>query len=40
MRNITSAITNTISISLFNRGLAGKIFDDVKKKRSKSSYEK
>lgn len=30
MSSIRSAIENTISISLFNRGLAGKIFDDVK----------
>ena len=30
MANITSAIRDTISISLFNRGLAGKIFEDVK----------
>ena len=30
MNSIRSAIENTISISLFNRGLAGKIFDDVK----------
>lgn len=30
MINVTSAIRNTISISLFNRGLAGKIFEDVK----------
>lgn len=28
--NISSAITNTVSISLFNRGLAGKIFEEVK----------
>ena len=28
---MTNAITNTISISLFNRGLAGKVFEDVKK---------
>lgn len=28
--NIASAIKNTISISLFNRGLAGKIFEEVK----------
>lgn len=33
--NITSAITNTISISLFNRGLAGKIFDEVKRNGAK-----
>ena len=30
MANIASAIRNTISISLFNRGLAGKIFEEVK----------
>ncbi len=28
--NIISAIQNTVSISLFNRGLAGKIFQEVK----------
>lgn len=31
MNNIMGAIQNTISISLFNRGLVGKIFDEVKK---------
>ena len=30
MINISSAIRDTISISLFNRGLAGKIFEEVK----------
>ena len=30
MVNIASAIRNTIPISLFNRGLAGKIFDGAK----------
>lgn len=30
MVNIASAIRNTIPISLFNRGLAGKIFEEVK----------
>lgn len=30
MSSIRSAIENTIPISLFNRGLAGKIFDEVK----------
>ena len=30
MTNIASAIRNTVSISLFNRGLAGKIFEEVK----------
>ncbi|MDO4273182.1 MAG: type II toxin-antitoxin system Phd/YefM family antitoxin [Eubacteriales bacterium] len=29
--SIRSAIENTISISQFNRGLAGKIFDEVKR---------
>ena len=28
---VRSAIEDTISISLFNRGLAGKIFDEVKR---------
>lgn len=31
MNSIRSAIENTISISQFNRGLAGKIFDEVKR---------
>ena len=31
MSTVMSAIQNTISISMFNRGLAGKIFDEVKK---------
>ena len=35
MANITSAIRDTISLSLFNRGLAGKIFEDVKKSGAK-----
>lgn len=30
MVNMTSAIRNTVSITQFNRGLAGKIFEDVK----------
>ena len=30
MNSIRSAIENTIPISQFNRGLAGKIFDEVK----------
>lgn len=33
--NIRSAIENTIPISLFNRGLAGKIFDEVKRHGAK-----
>lgn len=35
MVNITSAITNTISISLFNKGLAGKIFEEVRQAGAK-----
>lgn len=35
MANISSAIRDTVSISLFNRGLAGKIFDDVKQSGAK-----
>lgn len=31
MDSVMSAITNTVPITQFNRGLAGKIFDDVKK---------
>ncbi|MCD8100538.1 MAG: type II toxin-antitoxin system Phd/YefM family antitoxin [Oscillospiraceae bacterium] len=31
MVNVMSAIENTISISLFNRGQAGKIFEEVKR---------
>ena len=31
MASVASAITNTVLISQFNRGLAGKIFDEVKK---------
>ena len=30
MGSVLSAITNTIPTSLFNRGLAGKIFEEVK----------
>ena len=35
MANITSAIRDTVSISLFNRGLAGKIVEDVKQSGAK-----
>lgn len=35
MIDMTSAIKNTISISMFNKGQAGKIFDDVKKNGAK-----
>ncbi len=35
MASVVSAIRNTVSISLFNRGLAGKIFSDVKRTGAK-----
>ena len=35
MNDITSAIKSTIPIGLFNRGMAGKVFDEVKKSGSK-----
>lgn len=35
MESIMSAITNTVPISQFNRGLAGKIFEDVKQSGAK-----
>ena len=35
MPDVSSAIRNTISISLFNRGLAGKVFEDVRKSGAK-----
>lgn len=35
MTNIASAIRNTVSISAFNRGLAGKIFEEVKQTGAK-----
>lgn len=35
MINITSAIRDTISISLFDHGLAGKIFEEVKQSGAK-----
>lgn len=35
MANITSAIKDTISISMFNRGLAGRIFEEVKQSGAK-----
>ena len=31
MTSVISAVRNTVSISLFNRGQAGKIFDEVKR---------
>ncbi|MDR0924666.1 MAG: type II toxin-antitoxin system Phd/YefM family antitoxin [Hungatella sp.] len=35
MNSIRSAIENTVPISQFNRGLAGKIFDEVKNNGAK-----
>jgi hypothetical protein len=35
MKAVVSAIQNTISISQFNRGLAGKIFSEVKRTGTK-----
>lgn len=35
MLSVKSAITNTIPISNFNRGLAGKIFEEVKQSGAK-----
>ena len=35
MADLTSAIRNTVSISLFNRGLAGKVFQEVRKSGAK-----
>ena len=35
MADVTSAIRSTVPISLFNRGLAGKIFEEVKQQGSK-----
>ncbi len=35
MANVTGAIRDTISISLFNRGQAGKIFEEVKQSGAK-----
>ena len=35
MSSVMSAIKDTVSISLFNRGFAGKIFDEVRKTGAK-----
>lgn len=35
MSSVISAITNTVPISQFNRGLAGKIFDEVRRTGAK-----
>ena len=40
MDAIRGAIENTVSISLFNKGLAGRIFEDVKRYGAKSRDEK
>ncbi|MGM9959331.1 MAG: type II toxin-antitoxin system Phd/YefM family antitoxin [Erysipelotrichaceae bacterium] len=36
MTNIISAITNTVPVTQFNRGYAGKIFEEVKKSGTKA----
>ena len=35
MQSVISAITNTVPISQFNRGLAGQIFEDVRRNGAK-----
>lgn len=35
MESVISAIRNTVSISLFNKGMAGKIFQEVRQKGPK-----
>lgn len=35
MASVLSAIKDTVSIALFNRGLAGKVFDEVKRTGAK-----
>lgn len=35
MTNMTNAIVNTVPISMFNRGLAGQVFEEVKKSGAK-----
>lgn len=35
MASVMSAIKDTISISVFNRGMAGKVFDEVKRTGAK-----
>ena len=35
MTNVTGAIRDTISIALFNRGQAGKVFEEVKRSGAK-----
>ena len=37
MASVVSAITNTIPITQFNRGLAGKIFEEVKRNGAKQN---
>ena len=35
MADISSALRSTIPISLFNRGMAGKVFEDVRRQGAK-----
>lgn len=35
MENVASAIRDTVPISMFNRGLAGKVFDEVRRTGAK-----
>ena len=35
MTNMTNAIINTVPISMFNRGLAGQVFEEVKRSGAK-----
>ena len=35
MTNMTNAIVNTVPISMFNQGLAGQVFEEVKKTGAK-----
>ena len=35
MQSVVSAITNTVPISQFNRGLAGQVFEEVKRSGAK-----
>lgn len=37
MASVLSAIRNTVPINFFNRGLAGKVFEEVKKAAQKLS---
>ena len=35
MQDLRNVMTNTVPISVFNRGLAGKVFEDVKSSGAK-----